>query len=92
MASDLDRVDHHRGSADGGGLWYAEDAKLLTLDADLAILHHAGGSKLRLPSPSWVREPAASTTRAAQWPPIFAVEELPEGMHDLREVASAHRQ
>ena len=30
MASDLDRVDHHRGSTDWvAGLWRAEDAQLL---------------------------------------------------------------
>jgi len=34
MASDLDRVDHHRSSADWvAGLWRLEDARLLKLDA-----------------------------------------------------------
>ncbi|HET9779446.1 MAG TPA: hypothetical protein VFP81_09205, partial [Propionibacteriaceae bacterium] len=52
MPSDLDRVDHHRGSAEWvSGLWHAEDAKLLTLDDQSRFSTNAGGSKLRMTRP-----------------------------------------
>ena len=51
-ASDLDRVDHHRGSNDWvAGLWRAEDALLLKLDAQARFTTNAGGSKLRMTRP-----------------------------------------
>lgn len=89
MASDLDRVDHHRGSAEWvAGLWYAEDAKLLTLDADSRFSTNAGGSKLRLTKPFMEFDSQRHRLLGLlNGSPIFAVEELPEGeMHDLREV------
>ena len=68
MPSDLDRVDHHRASADWvAGLWHAEDAKLLTLDAESRFSTNAGGSKLRMTKPfDGVRQPAALAARAAE--------------------------
>ncbi len=89
MASDLDRVDHHRGSAEWvAGLWYAEDAKLLTLDADSRFSTNAGGSKLRLTKPFMEFDSQRHRLLGLlNGSPIFAVEELPDGeMHDLREV------
>jgi len=89
MPSDLDRVDHHRASADWvAGLWHAEDAKLLTVDAESRFSTNAGGSKLRM------TKPFEEFDSQRHWllgllngSPIFTVEELPEGeMHDLREV------
>ena len=89
MPSDLDRVDHHRASADWvAGLWHAEDAKLLTVDAESRFSTNAGGSKLRM------TKPFEEFDSQRHWlvgllngSPIFTVEELAEGeMHDLREV------
>jgi NAD+ diphosphatase len=89
MASDLDRVDHHRGSAEWvAGLWYAEDAKLLTLDADSRFSTNAGGSKLRMTRPFMEFDSQRHRLLGLlNGSPIFAVEELADGeMHDLREV------
>lgn len=89
MASDLDRVDHHRESAEWvAGLWYAEDAKLLTLDAESRFSTNAGGSKLRLTKPFMEFDSQRHRLLGLlNGSPIFAVEELPDGeMHDLREV------
>jgi NAD+ diphosphatase len=89
MASDLDRVDHHRASAEWvAGLWYAEDAKLLTLDAESRFSTNAGGSKLRMTKPFMEFDSQRHRLLGLlNGSPIFAVEELPEGeMHDLREV------
>jgi len=89
MPSDLDRVDHHRASADWvAGLWHAEDAKLLTVDAESRFSTNAGGSKLRM------TKPFEEFDSQRHWllgllngSPIFTVEELADGdMHDLREV------
>jgi NAD+ diphosphatase len=88
-ASDLDRVDHHRGSAEWvAGLWYAEDAKLLTLDADSRFSTNAGGSKLRMTRPFTEFDSQRHRLLGLlNGSPIFAVEELADGeMHDLREV------
>jgi len=88
-ASDLDRVDHHRGSAEWvAGLWYAEDAKLLTLDADSRFSTNAGGSKLRMTRPFMEFDSQRHRLLGLlNGSPIFAVEELADGeMHDLREV------
>jgi NAD+ diphosphatase len=89
MASDLDRVDHHRGSAEWvAGLWFAEDAKLLTLDAESRFSTNAGGSKLRMTKPFMEFDSQRHRLLGLlNGSPIFAVEELPDGeMHDLREV------
>ena len=52
MASDLDRVDHHRRSADWvSNLWRADDAKLLKLDEESRFTTNVGGSKLRMTKP-----------------------------------------
>ena len=52
IQSDLDRVDHHRASAEWvAGLWHAEDAKLLIVDAESRFSTNAGGSKLRMTKP-----------------------------------------
>jgi NAD+ diphosphatase len=89
MASDLDRVDHHRRSLDWvAGLWRAPDAKLLKLDAESRFTTNAGGSKLRM------TKPFVEFDSQRHWllglldgSPIFAVEALTEGeVHDLREV------
>jgi NAD+ diphosphatase len=89
MASDLDRVDHHRESADWvAGLWYAEDAKLLTLDGESRFSTNAGGSKLRMTKPFLEFDSQRHRLLGLlNGSPIFAVEELADGeMHDLREV------
>ena len=45
MPSDLDRVGHHRASPEWvAGLWYAEDAKLLIVDAQSRFSTNAGGT------------------------------------------------
>jgi len=89
VASDLDRVDHHRNSADWvAGLWRADDAKLLKLDANVRFTTNAGGSKLRMTRPfvdfDLQRHRLLGLLNGS---PIFAVETLTEGeVHDLREV------
>ena len=43
IASDLDRVDHHRRSAEWvAGLWRDDNAKLLKLDAESRFTTNAG--------------------------------------------------
>jgi NAD+ diphosphatase len=89
MASDLDRVDHHRGSEEWvAGLWRAEDAQLLKLDAKARFTTNTGGSKLRMTRPfvefDLQRHRLLGLLDGA---PIFAVETLTNGeVHDLREV------
>ena len=70
------------------GLWYAEDAKLLTLDAASRFSTNAGGSKLRMTKPFMEFDSQRHRLLGLlNGSPIFAVEELPDGeMHDLREV------
>ncbi|HEY5822607.1 MAG TPA: NAD(+) diphosphatase [Propionibacteriaceae bacterium] len=90
-ASDLDRVDHHRGSSDWvAGLWRSPDAKLLKLDDKSRFTTNAGGSKLRMTKPfvefDSQRHRLLGLLNGA---PIFAVEALTEGeVHDLREVGA----
>jgi NAD+ diphosphatase len=89
MPSDLDRVDHHRGSVEWvAGLWYAEDAKLLTLDPESRFSTNAGGSKLRMTRPFMEFDSQRHRLLGLlNGSPIFAVEELADGeMHDFREV------
>ena len=89
MASDLDRVDHHRSSADWvAGLWRAEDAKLLKLDANARFTTNTGGSKLRMTRPFVEFDSQRHRLLGLlNGSPIFAVETLTEGeVHDLREV------
>jgi len=91
IQSDLDRVDHHRASAEWvAGLWHAEDAKLLTLDAESRFSTNAGGSKLRMTKPFMEFDNQRHRLLGLlNGSPIFAVEELADGiheMHDLREV------
>jgi NAD+ diphosphatase len=89
LASDLDRVDHHRRSTEWvANLWRAEDAKLLKLDDQSRFTTNTGGSKLRMTKPfvefDSQRHRLLGLLDAA---PIFAVETLTEGeVHDLREV------
>jgi NAD+ diphosphatase len=70
------------------GLWYAEDAKLLTLDAESRFSTNAGGSKLRMTKPFLEFDSQRHRLLGLlNGSPIFAVEELADGeMHDLREV------
>jgi len=89
MPSDLDRVDHHRASPEWvAGLWYAEDAKLLIVDAESRFSTNAGGSKLRMAKPSMEFDSQRHRLLGLlNGSPIFAVEERADGeMHDLREV------
>ena len=89
MASDLDRVDHHRASTEWvAGLWRAEDALLLKLDAQARFTTNTGGSKLRMTRPfvefDLQRHRLLGLLNGS---PIFAVQTLTEGeVHDLREV------
>ena len=89
VASDLDRVDHHRNSTDWvAGLWRAEDAKLLKLDANARFTTNTGGSKLRMTRPFVEFDSQRHRLLGLlNGSPIFAVETLTEGeVHDLREV------
>ncbi len=89
MASDLDRVDHHRNSVDWvAGLWRAEDAKLLKLDANARFTTNTGGSKLRMTRPFVEFDSQRHRLLGLlNGSPIFAVETLTEGeVHDFREV------
>jgi NAD+ diphosphatase len=89
LASDLDRVDHHRASKEWvAGLWRANDAKLLKLDATSRFTTNPGGSALRMTKPfvefDLQRHRLLGLLNGS---PIFAVEALTEGeVHDLREV------
>jgi NAD+ diphosphatase len=90
MASDLDRVDHHRRSADWvSNLWRADDAKLLKLDEQSRFTTNVGGSKLRMTKPFVEYDSQRHRLLGMlNGTPIFAVEALTEGeVHDFREVA-----
>ena len=91
MASDLDRVDHHRESAEWvAGLWYAEDAKLLTLDAESRFSTNAGGSKLRMTKPFLEFDSQRHRLLGLlNGSPIFAVEELADNERDIAATAAA---
>src|SRR6188474_561266 len=89
MASDLDRVDHHRRSADWvSNLWRADDAKLLKLDEESRFTTNTGGSKLRMTKPFVEYDSQRHRLLGLlNGSPIFAVETLTEGeVHSLREV------
>lgn len=89
-ASDLDRVDQHRVSTDWvAGLWRAEDAQLLKLDAQSRFTTHVGGSKLRMTRPFVTFDSQRHRLLGLlNGSPIFSVEALTEGeVHDFREVA-----
>jgi NAD+ diphosphatase len=89
IASDLDRVDHHRASAEWvAELWRAEDAKLLKLDTESRFTTNAGGSKLRMTKPFVAYDSQRHRLLGLlNGSPIFAVETLTEGeVHDFREV------
>ena len=89
MASDLDRVDQHRASADWvAGLWRADDAKLLKLDADSRFTTNTGGSKLRMTKPFVEFDSQRHRLLGLlDGSPMFSVEALTEGeVHDFREV------
>lgn len=89
MASDLDRVDHHRRSIDWvAELWRSPEAKLLKLDTESRFTTNAGGSKLRLTRPfvdfDSQRHRLLGLLDEA---PIFTVEAITEGeVHSLREI------
>jgi NAD+ diphosphatase len=89
LASDLDRVDHHRRSAEWvGGLWRAENAKLLKLDDQSRFTTNTGGSKLRMTKPFIEYDSQRHRLLGLlDGTPIFAVETLTEGeVHDFRDV------
>jgi len=89
MASDLDRVDHHRRSADWvAGLWRAEDAKLLKLDDGSRFTTNTGGSKLRLVKPFVEYDSQRHLLLGLlNGSPVFCVQALTDGeVHDLREI------
>src|SRR5215204_1965603 len=90
IASDLDRVDHHRRSAEWvAGLWRDDNAKLLKLDAESRFTTNAGGSKLRMTKPFLAYDSQGHRLLGLlNGSAIFAVETLTEGeVHDFREVA-----
>jgi NAD+ diphosphatase len=89
LASDLDRVDHHRRSTEWiANLWRASDAKLLKLDAQSRFTTNVGGSKLRMTKPFVAFDSQRHRLLGLlEGTPIFAVEALTEGeVHDFREV------
>ncbi len=89
LASDLDRVDHHRRSTSWvAGLWRSEDARLLKLDDRSRFTTNAGGSKLRMTKPFVEFDDQRHRLLGLlEGVPIFAVEALTEGeVHDFREV------
>jgi NAD+ diphosphatase len=89
LASDLDRVDHHRRSPEWvAELWRSEEAKLLKLDAESRFTTNAGGSKLRLVKPFVEYDSQRHRLLGLlDDAPIFAVEALTDGeVHDFREV------
>jgi NAD+ diphosphatase len=91
LASDLDRVDHHRTStAWVAGLWRAADARLLKLDDQSRFTTNAGGSKLRMTKPFVEFDSQRHLLLGMlDGSPIFAVEALTEGeVHDFREVGA----
>ncbi len=88
-ASELDRVDHHRGSTEWvAGLWRSSDAKLLKLDAESKFTTNVGGSKLRMTKPFVEFDSQRHRLLGLlNGSPIFSVEALTEGeVHDLREI------
>lgn len=90
MASDLDRVDHHRRSPEWvSNLWRADDAKLLKLDDESRFTTNVGGSKLRMTKPFVEYDSQRHRLLGMlHGSPIFAVEALTEGeVHDFREVS-----
>jgi NAD+ diphosphatase len=89
MASDLDRVDHHRASTEWvAELWRSEDAKVLKLDAESRFTTNAGGSKLRMTRPFLPYDSQQHRLLGLlNGSAMFAVETLTEGeVHDFREV------
>ena len=89
MASDLDRVDHHRTSPEWvANLWRDSDAKLLKIDDRSRFTTNVGGSKLRMTKPFVEYDSQRHRLLGLlQGCPIFAVEALTEGeVHDFREV------
>lgn len=91
VASELDRVDHHRRSSEWvAGLWRASDAKLLKLDDTSRFTTNTGGSKLRMTKPFVEFDNQRHRLLGLlNGSPIFAVEALIDGeVHDLREVGA----
>ena len=90
MASDLDRVDHHRTSAEWvANLWRDSEARLLKLDDRSRFTTNVGGSKLRMTKPFVEYDSQRHRLLGLlNGSPIFVVEALTEGeVHDFREVA-----
>ncbi len=91
LASDLDRVDHHRGSPEWvANLWRSEDAKLLKLDDQSRFTTNVGGSKLRMTKPfvdfDSQRHRLLGLLHGS---PVFAVEAMTDGeVHTLREIGA----
>lgn len=91
MASDLDRVDHHRRSAEWvANLWRADDAKLLKLDDQSRFTTNVGGSKLRMTKPFVEYDSQRHRLLGmVNQTPVFAVEAITEGeVHSFRDVAN----
>lgn len=90
LASDLDRVDHHRRSPEWvSNLWRADDAQLLKLDDHSRFTTNVGGSKLRMTKPFVEYDSQRHRLLGLlNGTLIFAVEAITEGeVHDFREVA-----
>lgn len=90
LASDLDRVDHHRRSPEWvAHLWRADDARLLKLDDESRFTTNVGGSKLRMTKPFVEYDDQRHRLLGMlDGSPIFVVEALTEGeVHSYREVA-----
>lgn len=91
VASDLDRVDHHRRKTDWvAQMWRQPEAKLLKLDEDCKFTTAHEGTKLRMTKPfvefDSQRHRLLGLVDGA---PVFSVQALIEGeRHDLREVGN----
>jgi len=91
VASSLDRVGHHRRSADWvAQLWRSPDARLLKLDADVSFTTHADGS-LRFVKPFVDHDPQRHRLLGlVDGAPVFAVQAVVDGeVRSLREVGGS---
>ena len=89
MASDLDRVDHHRTSPEWvANLWRDGEARLLKIDNTSRFTTNVGGSKLRMTKPFVEYDDQRHRLLGMlNGCPVFVVEALTEGeVHDFREV------
>lgn len=89
LASDLDRVDHHRRSPEWvARLWRADGARLLKLDDQSRFTTNTGGSRLRMTKPFVDYDSQRHRLLGLlDQNPVFAVEALTDGeVHDFRQV------